>query len=606
MIEDHYPRYMARLLSGLFVLVLLVAILSGMAGVALVDTLRSHVVGEGLYSKSHKGAIASLYRYVWTKKPQYYADYRDSIEGTISYRRAREILEDRSYPREKSYPHFIRGGMHPNDAAQVAWVFRTFGETYLLRPANEIWRQADKVITELDAEVKQLHGIIESGQAAELEIQTTVAEIERLSKIASDYEITFSLVIGQIARDLEMAAFIGLAVMGIMLTVISFNFIIMVKRRSAGMLKRLNESQARLSHHFQNTPLGSLSFDTDFRITEWNLAAEKIFGYSADEVMGQRAGNILLSATVEGEVNKVWRMLLSNKGGTRSTNENLTKDGRTIICDWYNTPILGENGKVMGVMSLVEDITERKMLEEQINRSQKLEAVGQLTGGIAHDFNNLMAIVMGNLELVQEQSKLDPSSEQYITNALKALERGATLTKQLLSFSRRQVLTMSVTDIQRLVEDTLNLLERTIGGHIQIIREQTDAEIFVNIDGDIFGNAIVNLALNARDAMPDGGTLTFQTAVVELENEMIGLNKEPAHGRYALITVSDTGIGIRKDILEQVLEPFFTTKEVGKGSGLGLSMAYGFVAQSNGYLDITSKENVGTKVSIYLPIHDKE
>jgi CheY-like chemotaxis protein len=246
------------------------------------------------------------------------------------------------------------------------------------------------------------------------------------------------------------------------------------------------------------------------------------------------------------------------------------------------------------------------MLEEQISRSQKLEAVGQLTGGIAHDFNNLMAIVMGNLELAQEQTKPNTPVRTSIENALKAVERGATLTKQLLSFSRRQVLSPTVTDIQQLVEDTLALLERTLGGHIQIIKKQTDAEIFVNIDGDIFGNAIVNLALNARDAMPDGGTLTVQTAMVKLEGEAVGLNKELAHGGYALITVSDTGIGMNKDIVKQVLEPFFTTKEVGKGSGLGLSMAYGFVAQSNGYFDIVSKEGEGTTISIYLPVSDIE
>ncbi|WP_267177825.1 PAS domain S-box protein [Sneathiella aquimaris] len=379
----------------------------------------------------------------------------------------------------------------------------------------------------------------------------------------------------------------------------------MVERRLQAE-EALHESQARLSHHFQNTPLGSISFDTDFRVTEWNVAAKTIFGFSADEVVGRYVSDILLPPTAKEDVGQIWQLLLENKGGTRSTNENITKDGRIILCDWYNTSILGKSGKVIGVMSLVQDITERRLLEEQVNRSQKLEAVGQLTGGIAHDFNNLMAIMMGNLELVLEQLGPDTPLRKNIKNALQAVARGSTLTRQLLSFSRQQILSPADTDIQQLVEDTLNLLERTLGEDIQLIRHYDGKKIFVNIDGDIFSNALVNLALNARDAMPDGGTLTVRLTTLHVTEGTVGLNNEPICGSFALITVADTGYGMSKEVLGQVLEPFFTTKEVGKGSGLGLSMAYGFVTQSDGYLDITSTEGEGTTISIYLPLSDSK
>ncbi len=366
----------------------------------------------------------------------------------------------------------------------------------------------------------------------------------------------------------------------------------------------LQESQARLSHHLENTPLGSMAFNRDFRITEWNKAAEGIFGFTAKEAIGRHVTETILPPDVEEEVNQIWELLLENRGGIRSTNENLTKGGRVINCDWYNTPIIGKNGEVIGVMSLVQDNTERKMLEEQVNRSQKLEAVGQLTGGVAHDFNNLMAVMMGNLELALEQLDPDAPLRQQIDNALNAVGRGATLTKQLLSFSRRQMLSPAVTDIQHLVDDTLSFLERTLGETIQIVIKHPEDPIFVNIDSDIFGNALVNLSLNARDAMPDGGTLTFCMERVDLEGEVIGLSKDPVSGPHARLTVSDTGCGMSEDVLRQVLDPFFTTKEVGKGSGLGLSMVYGFVKQSSGHMKIASEEGVGTTISIYLPISE--
>ena len=183
---------------------------------------------------------------------------------------------------------------------------------------------------------------------------------------------------------------------------------------------------------------------------------------------------------------------------------------------------------------------------------------------------------------------------------------GPQLTQQLLSFSRQQTLSPAVTDVKQLVEGTLTFLERTLGENIQIVTEHIGEESRINIDPAVFGNALVNLALNARDAMPHGGKLTVCTATVELAGETIGLDTEPTYGPHTLITVVDTGIGISEDDLEKVLEPFFTTKAVGKGSGLGLSMVFGFVTQSNGHMNIASKKGEGTTISIYLPISDEE
>ncbi|MEH6497718.1 MAG: PAS domain S-box protein [Pseudomonas marincola] len=493
----------------------------------------------------------------------------------------------------------------------------------------------------------------------------------------------------------------------------------------------LRKSEQKLLHHLENTPLACIFWDKNSVCTEWNRSAEKIFGFSADEAIGKNANNLIVPAEIHNDVDNLFESLLEMKGGHLSTNENLTKDGKTLICEWYNTTIVDMNEDVIGVASLVldvtgrknneaklheseeyfrvafqsnqgtatitdietgkfidvnaawlrlrgfekhevigktsselntwgsnehrnevlgelklhgklrdyetyvitkagktreivinaevvkvsgknllfisgSDVTERNRLEKQLRSSQKLEAVGQLTGGVAHDFNNLMAIMMGNLELALEQVEPEAPLRNSIQNALEAVGRGAALTQHLLSFSRQQALSPAVTNVKQLVEGTLSFMERTLGEDIQIMASHVGEESRVNIDAAVFGNALVNLALNARDAMPDGGTLTVHTTAVMLTGETIGLDKEPTYGSHALITVTDTGSGMSEKNLEQVLEPFFTTKEVGKGSGLGLSMVYGFVTQSNGHISIASKEGEGTTISIYLPISDEE
>ncbi len=255
-----------------------------------------------------------------------------------------------------------------------------------------------------------------------------------------------------------------------------------------------------------------------------------------------------------------------------------------------------------GIINVGIDITERKNLEAQLSQAQKMEAVGQLTGGIAHDFNNMMAVMMGNLE--QALDRVEPNQNVYnnIETALDAVEKGAALTQQLLSFSRQQNLNPSTIDTNELIMDILRLLKRTLGENIEISTNFTDDHLPINIDGTIFSNALVNLAINARDAMPNGGTLTINTVTGDFKDLQLDPHEEPAFGKCALVTVSDSGTGIDAENIPHVFEPFFTTKEVGKGSGLGLSMVYGFVQQSSGHIGVKSTRGVGTTISIYLPI----
>ena len=251
------------------------------------------------------------------------------------------------------------------------------------------------------------------------------------------------------------------------------------------------------------------------------------------------------------------------------------------------------------VLVLEEDQTKRRRAEEQLLQAQKMEAVGQLTGGVAHDFNNVLGIILGNLELLGEAVAASGRTESLRQSAIRAAERGAGLTQRLLAFSRKQPLKPQVVEIGRLVESVRGLAARALGESIEIVVQHGRELWHSYIDAGQLESALLNLAINARDAMPEGGRLTIETANVAVENGDGVPSLEP--GEFVQIRVTDSGCGIAPDMLEHVFEPFFTTKDVGKGSGLGLSMVYGFVKQSGGHVEIESEVGVGTSVSLYLP-----
>jgi signal transduction histidine kinase len=256
----------------------------------------------------------------------------------------------------------------------------------------------------------------------------------------------------------------------------------------------------------------------------------------------------------------------------------------------------------------VRNVTERKRaaeeraaLERQLRQALKMEAVGQLTGGVAHDFNNLLAFLIGHLQLIEEDTQGQPTIREWVRTCLKVVDRGATLTRSLLAFSRRQTLVPVEIDLNAIVNDMAEIMKRTLGEAIEI--ELTSAPDLWRSEADPgqLQNALLNLALNARDAMPDGGKLIVETRNTHLDANYAARHTDVKPGDFVVLAVSDTGIGMPPDVLERVFEPFFTTKDTGKGSGLGLSMVHGFVNQSGGHIDIESEAGRGTMVRIYLP-----
>lgn len=300
------------------------------------------------------------------------------------------------------------------------------------------------------------------------------------------------------------------------------------------------------------------------------------------------------------------RMQLLQKPGVRlppNQQKALCIDGQTVDVEVSSVSFM--DGDELAILVIIRDLTQSKMIERQLWHAQRMEAVGQLTGGMAHDFNNLLAVIIGNLDLLEE--KLDPNGpvHELAGQALTAAIRGAELTRKLLAFSRQQALETKVFDLNELVASTAQLLRRTLGEAISVRLSLADNLWLTKADPVQVESALTNLAINARDAMPEGGLLTIETGNKRLDELYAATNHEVQPGDYVMLAVSDTGVGIPPDVLPKVFEPFFTTKTDGKGSGLGLAMIHGFAKQSRGHVKIYSEPGHGTTVRLYLPSADR-
>ncbi len=342
-----------------------------------------------------------------------------------------------------------------------------------------------------------------------------------------------------------------------------------------------------------------IALDNAGNVTVWNPAAEKLFGYAAREVLGKPLPTVVEDQREEFE--RGLRRVMSGETLNDIQRVRRTKDGRLVAISTRVAPIFGSDGKQSGSIAVVTDLTERLALADQLRQAQKMEAVGQLTGGIAHDFNNLLTVILGSAETLSEELADDPRLRRLAEMTGAAAQRGAELTKNLLAFSRKQSLEPKPTDINALVSRLKELLRRTLGEQTEIKTAPGKGLWAAMTDPAQLETALLNLAVNARDAMPGGGKLVIETANIELDQDYARANHGVVPGPYVMIAVSDTGEGMTPEVLAKAFDPFFTTKEVGKGTGLGLSMVYGFVKQSNGYIKLYSEPGHGTTVKLYLP-----
>jgi len=377
-----------------------------------------------------------------------------------------------------------------------------------------------------------------------------------------------------------------------------------LNRANAELNERTNrqlwEYRARLASIIDSSEDAIIGKDLNGIVTSWNKGAEHVYGYSADEMVGNSITKIS-PADRPDEIPGILRKIRRGETVSHFESVRVTKDGRHLNISLTVSPIHDAQGTIVGASAIGRDITAHKRAEDQLRQAQKMEAIGRLAGGVAHDFNNILGIITACIELLESRIDSKAASQQYIDNIRKAAERGATLTRQLLAFSRQQVVQTTVLDLNARLRETSKLLRPLMGDDVEVIISGRSSAAVVEGDPVQLDQVILNLAVNARDAMPKGGKLILETSTIEMDETMAAQHAPLTAGKYVQLTVSDTGTGMDSATAARIFEPFFTTKEVGKGTGLGLAMVYGIVRQSNGHILVYSEPGRGTTFKIYMP-----
>lgn len=361
--------------------------------------------------------------------------------------------------------------------------------------------------------------------------------------------------------------------------------------------KRAEESARSLLHAVEQVGNIILMTDPSGAITYVNPAFEATYGFSREEVLGKTPRILKSGRHDEAFYRRLWGHLLSGKEFSAEI-VNRTREGRLITVEWSARAVLDPGGKQSGFICVQNDVTAKRSMEEQLRLSQKMEAVGRLAGGVAHDFNNMLTAILGYADMLEASPGLAPAAREFVAEVQKAGQRAAGLTRQLLAFSRKQVLEPVVLGPNELISNLEGMLRRLIGEDLEFVTRLDRSVGNVLVDPGQLEQVIMNLAVNARDAMPRGGTLTIETAKAG--------SQDPEPRRWIVVSVTDTGVGMDADTMARVFEPFFTTKGPGKGTGLGLSTVHGIVHQSGGRLEVDSEPGHGTTFRVYLPQVDED
>jgi two-component system cell cycle sensor histidine kinase/response regulator CckA len=410
---------------------------------------------------------------------------------------------------------------------------------------------------------------------------------------------------GYTERDLRLVERVGYQIAGAIANAQLFAEVKLGK-------EALRKSEAKFKDLFDEAPVGYMALDTEARITEVNRTELAMLGYTAEEMIGQPIWKFVVEEE-ECRQSIMAKLSGSMQPGKVFERTYRRKDGTTLPVLIEDAFLRDAKGRITGIHSIIQDVTERKQaeeekaaLQEQLRQSQKMEAIGQLAGGIAHDFNNLLTVIKGYSQLSLLELKEGDPLWGNLQEIQKSAQRATDLTRQLLAFSRRQILDFKVLDLNMLLQDLDNMLRRILGEDVELIYGLVEDLGKVKTDPGQFEQVILNLVVNARDAMPSGGKLIIETANVELDETYARTHIGATPGHYVMVSVSDTGYGMSSEVKEHIFEPFFTTKEKGKGTGLGLPTVYGIVKQSGGYIWADSKLGCGTTFKIYLPRVEEE
>jgi PAS domain S-box-containing protein len=365
----------------------------------------------------------------------------------------------------------------------------------------------------------------------------------------------------------------------------------------------LRESEERYRSVVQSARDVIFMLGPDGVIKSMNPAFEAITGWKVNDWVGRSFGELCHKDDLTRAMEMFWKALQGERVDPFELRV-LSSNRECLVGEFTITPQV-ERGRMVGVLGIARDITDRKRLEEQLAQSQKMEAVGQLAGGVAHDFNNILTAITGYSDMLVRKLRRDDPLYANAEEIRKASDRASALTRQLLAFSRKQVLKAEVVDLNAVVADISKMLQRLIGEHIELVTRARRQGAYVKADRGQIEQVIMNMAVNARDAMPNGGKLFIETDLVTLDQDFLRLHKGVAPGNYVLMRISDSGVGMTAEVKARIFEPFFTTKEKGKGTGLGLATCYGIICQTGGYLTVDSTVGGGTTFNIYLPLSDE-
>jgi two-component system cell cycle sensor histidine kinase/response regulator CckA len=362
----------------------------------------------------------------------------------------------------------------------------------------------------------------------------------------------------------------------------------------------LRRSQSRLALRSEQSPLAVIEWNRDLKVVDWNAAAERLFGYTREEAIGAQMLDRIAPDAVRDEIASLFERKKSPVVPKPCIGIRATKDGREVTCAWFNGSLVDDDN-VIGVTSLCEDITERRKLEAQLQQAQKLEAFAQLAGGIAHDFNNMLSVIQGFTDFVRHRADIPADAIADLDQVAAASGRAGDLTRQLLTFSRRQVFQPRNANLNVVIEQLSGMLRSVLGGDVtfetDLMRNLPEAYC----DTAMIEQALVNLAVNARDAMPKGGRFVLSTKTRFVDAAEATRHRGVQVGPFVCLEAADSGCGIARENLPRIFDPFFTTKAVGRGTGLGLATLYGIVVQHRGWVDVESEPGQGSIFRLYLP-----
>jgi PAS domain S-box-containing protein len=572
-------------------------------GMETLSEVRSYVGGEGLWSKGQKNATHALSRYATSRDEALYRQFLAEIAVPLGDHRARLELDKPDYDPAVVLEGFRAGGNAPEDIPGMAHLYRNFRWLDFLKRSIHIWQLADEeVIERLLAVAGRLRAAApsEAGDPAFLKAQ--LAEIEAINARATVLENDFSSTLGEAARWVRALMAAVLAVVALALVAVGASVTLRLSGRLIRSEAATRHSEAIYRTLVQAAPFGICGSRSDGSLVAVNPALVAMLGYPSEE-------ELLRVNTRDLYVDAAARARLVEQLGARGREEGVVqwrrRDGREITVQLAARParVSPEGPEQFNV--LVEDITERLHVQEQLRHAQKMEAVGQLAGGIAHDFNNLLTALLGSSSLLLEELPPGHPARVDAEEIQLAGLRASELTGQLLAFGSRQARALQVLELGSVVEQSRKLLERLLGDTITLRCELGAGLAPLKADRGQLEQVLVNLAVNARDAMAGRGTLTVRTAVVPKEAVPADPSQPAPVREHLVLSVSDTGCGMDEATRERIFEPFFTTKPHGKGTGLGLASVYGIVHQTGGRIVVRSAPGQGATFDLYFPSTDE-